>query len=160
MLTSSQQSPAIPEMSDLLPPSPTTANAPHRFFPTPSPLGGPLPPHQSQPPSATIPFHALPPSAPMQPTLSHFSIAMQPTLSSYSNTTQTALGTPQLQSLGLPELQPDLRPLDLGGMVDEEVFAELERTVVDMQAWLSCVEGGLEDLLRPMEGAGIAREGT
>ncbi|WVR03173.1 hypothetical protein IAU60_000164 [Kwoniella sp. DSM 27419] len=31
--------PAVPEISDLLPPSPSTATGPHRFLPAPSPLG-------------------------------------------------------------------------------------------------------------------------
>jgi hypothetical protein len=37
-------------------------------------------------------------------------------------------------------------------MEGEDVFTELERTVVDLQAWLGCVEGGLEQLLKPFEG--------
>jgi protein-serine/threonine kinase len=47
---------------------------------------------------------------------------------------------------------PPIRPIDLGGLDAEEVFAELERTVDDMQRWLGCVESGMDELLSGMDG--------
>lgn len=43
-------------------------------------------------------------------------------------------------------LGPPVRPLDLGSLEGDEVFAELERTVEDLGAWLELVSTGLEDL--------------
>jgi hypothetical protein len=43
---------------------------------------------------------------------------------------------------------PPIRPLDLSKMGDEDVFAELERTVDGMMGWLDCVGAGLEELAR------------
>jgi hypothetical protein len=63
--------------------------------------------------------------------------------------------TPQTRVATLPmssDYPPEVRPLDLGSLEGDDVFLELERTVIDMQAWLGCVEAGLETLLRPLEG--------
>lgn len=44
------------------------------------------------------------------------------------------------------DLGPSVRPLDLGSLEGDEVFAELERTVEDLGKWLDLVSTGLEDL--------------
>ena len=47
---------------------------------------------------------------------------------------------------------PPIRPIDLGSLDAEEVFAELERTVDDMKGWLGCVESGMDELLGGISG--------
>jgi protein-serine/threonine kinase len=69
---------------------------------------------------------------------------MAPSISQHSiMTAYVTAPSPALLSHFEP---PSLRPLDLGQLEGEEVFAELEKTVEDMQSWLVCVERGLEDL--------------
>lgn len=72
----------------------------------------------------------------MAPSLSHSS-----TLATYAT-----IPTPSIPQLHHME-PPPLRPLDLGQLDGHEVFAELEKTVEDMQSWLLCLERGLEELV-------------
>ncbi|ORY23535.1 kinase-like domain-containing protein [Naematelia encephala] len=123
-------SPAVPHISDLLPPSPTAAAAgsgPQRFFPTPSPL-----------------------SVPMAPTISQVS-----SFSAQSATTATNPANRQIRDddddhevTNDSMLGPPIRPLDLSSIDDSVVFDELGKMVDDMRVWLGCVEQGLEDLLK------------
>lgn len=71
---------------------------------------------------------------------------MAPTLSQSSTlATYVTVPTP---ALPLHRLEPPpLRPLDLGQLEGDEVFAELEKTVEDMQSWLLCMERGLDELV-------------
>ena len=42
-----------------------------------------------------------------------------------------------------------VKPLDLGSLVDSgDVFVALEGIVEDLQAWLQCVEEGMDELLK------------
>lgn len=48
-------------------------------------------------------------------------------------------------------LGPPIRPLNLGGLGRDGLFAELESTVEGLQAWLEGVHTGLEDLMQGWE---------
>lgn len=49
---------------------------------------------------------------------------------------------------------PPIRPLDLGRLsASQDVYSELEQTVDEMRRWLGVVEMGLEDMLKPLNGA-------
>jgi protein-serine/threonine kinase len=123
-----QLSPAVPELPDLLPPSPSTAAPPNRFLPARSPLGGTYP--YQNPTSGSV----MAPASASSPSL--VTPISNPSVSGAAGATVP------------PAMGPPIRPLDLSKMGDEDVFAELERTVDGMMGWLDCVGAGLEELAR------------
>ena len=126
-----QLSPGAPDMSDLLPPSPSATVGPQRFFPSPSPLA--------------------PPSVPMVSSHSQLSTASAATISPTTNGM-----TPSGANLG-----PPIRPLDLSRMESDDVFGALESTIEDMKSWLECVENGLDELLKfPLENGMTPEDGV
>lgn len=138
-------------MPDLLPPSPSVATTPHKFFPSPSPLAQTTQAH-AEPPSAaavaaaisSLPIPAFA-SAPMSAAASQTSLASTGTIPASAppgHATQPAAFASVNAKLG-----PLIRPLDLSTLESDDVFDELGRMVDDMQSWLGCVESGLEELL-------------
>lgn len=122
-------SPAVPDNSDLLPPSPSSHTGPKQFVPLSSPLA--LPSANSErdtrpdPPRGAPPINASTVSLPA--TFSHAPMPMTP---------------------GLPVPPATLRPLDLTRAEGAgDALSELETTVDDLRRWLEVVERGLDDLL-------------
>lgn len=121
-------SPAVPDNSDLLPPSPSSHTAPKAFVPLSSPLALPSSNERDtrpDPPCGAPPVNASTVSLPA--TFSHAPMPMTP---------------------GLPAPPTNLRPLDLTRAEGAgDALSELESTVDDLRAWLDVVERGLDDLL-------------
>lgn len=121
-------SPAVPDNSDLLPPSPSSHTAPKAFVPLSSPLALPSSNERDtrpDPPRGAPPVNASTVSLPA--TFSHAPMPMTP---------------------GLPAPPTNLRPLDLTRAEGAgDALSELESTVDDLRAWLDVVERGLDDLL-------------
>lgn len=194
-----QLTPSATDISDLLPPSPTTAGPSNRFFPTPSPLGPGLGTPQSLAnlpnasvtslqslPSAThLPLNEFAPPKPPyarhrqqsssgSSTFSNFA-TMSATShhapggsSSFTSMTSVSAGAgpgPVAPSMAFTDsdqgygasvsnedlssgsrLGPPVRPLDLGSMDKDGLFAELGETVGGLKAWLENVHVGLADL--------------
>lgn len=122
-------SPAVPDNSDLLPPSPSSHTAPKTFVPLSSPLA--LASSSSErdtrpePPRGAAPVNLSTVSLPA--TFSHAPMPMTP---------------------GLPPPPTTLRPLDLSRAEGAgDALSELETTVDDLRRWLDVVERGLDDLL-------------
>lgn len=151
---SKQLSPAVPDMPDLLPPSPSVANTPHKFFPSPSPLAQTTHAHAepsaasaasaSATASAAFSFPTLA-SAPMSAAASQRSLLPAGTIPASAPpglATQPNAFAPVHATMG-----PPIRPLDLSMLESDDVFDELGRMVDDMQSWFGCVESGLEELL-------------
>ncbi|WWD22796.1 hypothetical protein CI109_107290 [Kwoniella shandongensis] len=138
-------SPAVPEIPDLLPPSPSVTSTPHKFLPAPSPLAQI---HHQPPPVPSIPVSMATNGNPSQTSMVPNGIGSAASGSSIPHShTPTSAG----YSLG-----PAVRPLDLSRLDVDDVFAELERTVDDMQKWLGCVQSGLDDLVKvTMEPMGV-----
>nr|ODN87066.1 STE/STE20/YSK protein kinase [Cryptococcus depauperatus CBS 7841] len=126
-------SPAVPDIPDLLPPSPSISSTPHKYISSLSHLTG----NQGQ---AQLEVAAVSPS--------HFS--QTPLVIPNTSISAAAPFDPALSSIPLPpaheKLGPSIGPLDLGKLDSDDVFMNLEKMLDDMQAWLRCVESGLGDL--------------
>ncbi|WVQ72348.1 hypothetical protein IAR50_001899 [Cryptococcus sp. DSM 104548] len=148
--------PAAPGMQDLLPPSPSVSTTPHKLSPRPQQTHnqpGSIPPYPAFPgagSNASLPMSKTPSLASLASTVPAFAPAPAPGAvpATISNEPQNEWGSVPSIRLG-----PSMRPLDLSRLDSQDVFAELETLVDDMQSWLGCVEHGLEDLLQLPEPA-------
>ncbi|KAK8844657.1 hypothetical protein IAR55_006504 [Kwoniella newhampshirensis] len=132
-------SPAVPEIPDLLPPSPSVASTPHKFLPAPSPLAQNN--HQTPPvPSLPITFNLAAANA-----LAQMPVTPAPVSACMPSDSGISTRAPHVAN---HDIGPPIRPLDLSRLDTEDVFAELEKTVDDMQKWLGCVQSGLDDLMK------------
>ncbi|WWC85430.1 uncharacterized protein L201_000293 [Kwoniella dendrophila CBS 6074] len=162
----------VPDLPDLLPPSPSTVTAiPNKFQFTPSPLSSiqPPPPIQSnltnpisqQSSSATSPsgiasFNSSttntssnPNSYPTSP--GNVNVAQpQAQISPIANTFDPNIHKNPNAGYANEPITPALRSLELK-LDSEEVFDELFRNVDDLGNWLDIVNKGLADVLKPLE---------
>ncbi|THH04201.1 hypothetical protein EW145_g5694 [Phellinidium pouzarii] len=158
-------------MSDLLPPSPSTASANRRFFaPTPSSLSanvdtvsavGQMSPllssrgSVSTPPLANINAKAEDFPSPAERQATDVSVSTSSSSTTYASVSQltrshshTGSSASSLASVAIAT-GPQVRPLDFSSLMSshETTHAELTRTVDELVQWLGVVEAGLSTVL-------------
>ncbi|WVW81377.1 hypothetical protein I302_103369 [Kwoniella bestiolae CBS 10118] len=133
----------VPDLPDLLPPSPNTLTTiPNKFQFTPSPLSS-LNNQQSQPMSNNPSSHTI--------------SASSPPSGNSTNPTSPGPGpghpsqiSPMATTFNIYAGGPPITPLRLD-LDAEQVFQELIRNVDDLGGWLDVVNKGLGEVLKPLE---------
>ncbi|OCF60050.1 STE/STE20/YSK protein kinase [Kwoniella mangroviensis CBS 10435] len=138
----------VPDLPDLLPPSPSTITTiPNKFQFTPSPLSNPQSQSQSQginpiPMQINLSNHTISASSPTSPVGGQ----LQSQISPMPTTTPNSTTTYQPASATGPPIKPLRLDLD-----SDQVFQELMANVDDLGGWLDIVNKGLTDVLKPLE---------